>query len=67
METNILKVSVKKMKLLLIALSTLNMLTLDIHAIYYEHIAIETSEAVYHLEEDYSITVIHKEVDRIGS
>ena len=44
-----------------------NMLTLDTHAIYYEHIAIETSEAVYHLEEDYSITVIHGEVYRIGS
>ena len=57
----------RKMKLLLIAISTLNMLTLDTHAIYYEHIAIETSEAVYHLEEDYSITVTHEEVDRIGS
>ena len=55
------------MKTLLLVLSTLNMLTLDTHAIYYEHIAIETSEAVYHIEEDYSITVIHKEVDRIGS
>lgn len=55
------------MKLLLITLSTLNMLTLDTHAIYYEHIAIETSEAVYHIEEDYSVTVQYKEVGRIGS
>ena len=49
------------MELLLIALSTLNMLTLDTHAVYYEHIAIETSEAVYHIEEDYSITIQDKE------
>ena len=55
------------MKTLLLALSTLNMLTLDTHAIYYEHIAIETNEAVYHIEEDYSVTVQYKEVDRIGS
>ena len=50
------------MKLLLITLSTLNMYTLDTHAICYEHIEIETSEAVYHLEEDYSVTVEYKEV-----
>ena len=49
------------MELLLIALSTLNMLTLDTHAIYYKHIEIETSEAVYHIEEDYSITIQDKE------
>ena len=49
------------MKLLLITLSTLNMLTIDTHAIYYEHIAIETSEATYHIEEDYSITIEYKE------
>lgn len=55
------------MKLLLIALTTLNMHTIDTHSIYYTHIKIETSEAVYHLEEDYSITVVHKEVYRIGS
>ena len=55
------------MKLLLIAVSTLNMLTLDTHAIYYEHIAIETIEAVYHVEEDYSITVEYKEVAHNGS
>ena len=50
------------MEVLLITLSTLNMLTLDTHAVYYEHIAIETNEAVYHLEEDYSVTVEYKEV-----
>lgn len=55
------------MKVMLITLSTLNMITVDTHAIYYEHIAIETSEAVYHLEEDYNVTVQYKEVDRIGS
>ena len=49
------------MKTLLLVLSTLNMLTLDTHAVYYEHIAIETSEAVYHIEEDYSITIQDKE------
>ena len=49
------------MKLLLIALSTLNMLTLDTHAIYYNHVMIETDEAFYHIEEDYSITIQDKE------
>lgn len=43
------------------------MYTLDTHAVYYEHIAIETSEAVYHIEEDYSITVEYKEVNHEGS
>lgn len=55
------------MKLLLIALSTLNFYTLDTHSIYYTHVEIETSEAVYHIEEDYNVTVQYKEVDRIGS
>ena len=49
------------MKLLLITLSTLNMLTLDTHAIYYNHVMIETDEAFYHIEEDYSITIQDKE------
>ena len=47
-------------ELLLLTLSTLNMLTLDIHSIHYEHIAIESNEVIYHLEEDYSITVEYK-------
>ena len=50
------------MKLLLIALSTLNMLTIDTHAISYTHIAIETTEAIYHIEEDYSVTIEYKGV-----
>ena len=50
-----------KMEILLIALSTLNMLTIDTHAIYYEHVSIDTGEVVYHLEEDYSITIEYKE------
>ena len=49
------------MKLLLIALSTLNMYTVDTHSIYYEHIAIETAVVTYHVEEDYSITIEYKE------
>lgn len=51
------------MELLLIALSTLNMLTIDTHSIHYEHVAIETTGATYHLEEDYSISIEYKEVN----
>ena len=50
------------MKLLLITLSTLNLYTLDTHSIYYEHIAIETTGATYHVEEDYSVTIEYKGV-----
>ena len=49
------------MELLLIALSTLNMLTIDTHSIYYEHVAIETTGATYHVEEDYTISIEYKE------
>ena len=49
------------MKLLLIALTTLNMHSIDTHAIYYTHVVIETDEAFYHIEEDYSITIQDKE------
>ena len=49
------------MKLLLTILSTLNMLTIDTHAIYYEHVTIDTPGATYHLEEDYSISIEYKE------
>lgn len=52
-----------RMELLLIALSTLNMLTIDTHSIYYEHVAIETTGATYHIEEDYSISINYKEVN----
>ena len=48
------------MELLLIALSTLNMLTIDTHVIYYEHVVVETDEVLYHIEEDYSITIEYK-------
>ena len=48
-------------ELLLLTLSTLNMYTLDTHAIYYEHVVIETPGATYHVEEDYSITIEYKE------
>ena len=50
-----------RMELLLIALSTLNMLTIDTHSIYYTHVAIETTGATYHIEEDYSISIEYKE------
>ena len=50
-----------RMELLLIALSTLNMLTIDTHSISYTHIAIETTGATYHVEEDYSISIEYKE------
>ena len=49
------------MELLLIALSTLNMLTVDTHSIYYTHVAIETTGVTYHVEEDYSISIEYKE------
>ena len=49
------------MELLLIALSTLNLYTLDTHSIYYEHVVIETGEARYHIEEDYTITIEYQE------
>ena len=49
------------MELLLLVLTTLNLYTLDTHAIHYEHIIIETDEAFYHIEEDYSITIQDKE------
>ena len=49
------------MELLLLALTTLNMLTLDTHSICYTHVVIETDEALYHVEEDYSITIQDKE------
>ena len=49
------------MELLLIALSTLNMLTIDTHSISYEHIAIETTGATYHVEEDYTISIEYRE------
>ena len=39
------------------------MLTLDTHSIYYEHVVINTDEARYHLEEDYSVTVEYKGVN----
>lgn len=54
------------MKLLLLTLTTLNMLTIDTHSIYYTHIAIETTEATYHIEEDYSITIEYKGVSHNG-
>ena len=38
------------------------MYTVDTHAIYYEHVAIDTTDATYHVEEDYSITIEYKEV-----
>ena len=50
-----------KMEILLIVLTTLNMLTIDTHAISYTHVAIETTGATYHVEEDYSITIEYKE------
>lgn len=49
------------MELLLLALSTLNMLTIDTHSISYNHVAIDTPGATYHLEEDYSISIEYKE------
>ena len=49
------------MELLLIVLTTLNMYSIDTHSIYYDHVAIETDEAFYHIEEDYSITIQDKE------
>ena len=49
------------MELLLIVLTTLNMLSIDTHSIYYEHIAIETTGATYHVEEDYTISIEYKE------
>ena len=52
-----------RMELLLITLSTLNMLTIDTHSIYYEHVAIETTGATYHVEEDYTISIEYKGVD----
>lgn len=55
-----------RMELLLIALSTLNMYTLDTHAIYYEHVVIETNEVRYHIEEDYSLTIEYKGVNHNG-
>ena len=51
-----------KMEILLIALSTLNMLSIDTHSIHYEHIAIETTGATYHVEEDYTISIEYKDV-----
>ena len=50
------------MELLLLVLTTLNMLTIDTHSISYTHIAIETTGATYHVEEDYSITIEYKDV-----
>ena len=38
------------------------MYTLDTHSIYYEHVAIETTGATYHIEEDYSINIEYKDV-----
>lgn len=52
-----------RMELLLLVLTTLNMHTIDTHAIYYEHVVIETDEARYHLEEDYSLTIEYKGVN----
>ena len=52
-----------RMELLLIALTTLNMYTLDTHAIYYDHVVIETDEVRYHIEEDYSLTIEYKGVN----
>ena len=49
------------MELLLLALTTLNMLTIDTHSISYTHVAIETDGATYHLEEDYSISIEYNE------
>lgn len=51
------------MYLLLLTLSTLNLLTIDTHSIYYTHVAIETTGATYHLEEDYTISIEYREVD----
>ena len=50
------------MKLLLITLTMLNMYTIDTHSIRYEHIAIETTGATYHIEEDYTISIEYKDV-----
>ena len=49
------------MELLLLVLTTLNMHTVDTHSIHYEHVAIDTPGATYHLEEDYSISIEYKE------
>ena len=54
------------LELLLITLSTLNMYTIDTHSIHYKHVAIETTEAIYHIEEDYSVTIEYKEVSHNG-
>ena len=37
------------------------MYTIDTHSIYYSHVVIETDEATYHLEEDYSISIEYNE------
>ena len=50
------------MKLLLLTLTALNMYTIDTHSIRYEHIAIETTGATYHIEEDYTISIEYKDV-----
>lgn len=51
------------MELLLLALSTLNMLTINTHSIHYEHVVIDAPGTTYHVEEDYSITIEYKGVD----
>ena len=49
------------LELLLITLSTLNMYTIDTHSIHYTHVAIKTTGAIYHVEEDYTISIEYKE------
>lgn len=50
------------MGLILTIVTTVNMITLDTHSIRYEPTIIETDGIVYHIEEDYSISIIEKEV-----
>lgn len=51
------------MKALLTLIALLNMNTLDTHSIRYEPLVIETSTAIYQIEEDYTVSEQLKTID----
>ena len=51
------------MKTILTLIALMNLSTVDTHSIRYEPIVIETSTAIYQIEEDYTVSEQFKEID----
>lgn len=51
------------MKTILIIIAMVNLNTVDTHSIRYEPFIVETSEAIYQIEEDYTVSEQLKTID----